>query len=104
MRGGRDFFYEAELYRLQGMLLSVLSEDRRTEAETLYRYALDVARRQRARSLELRAAMSLSQLWQQQGKPDKVRQLLTPLYGWFTEGHDTADVTAARVLLAELAT
>jgi hypothetical protein len=47
--------------------------------------------------------MSLSQLWQQQGKPDKARQLLAPLYGWFTEGRDTADLKAARVLLAELA-
>jgi predicted ATPase len=103
MRDGRDFFYEAELYRLQGMLLSALSEDKWTEAETHCQQALDVARRQRARSLELRAAMSLSQLWQQQGKPDKARQLLAPLYGWFTEGRDTADLKAARVLLAGLA-
>lgn len=88
---------------MQGTLLGALSEDRWMEAETHYQQALDVARRQRARSLELRAAMSLSQLWQQQGKHDKARQLLAPIYGWFTEGGDTADLKAARVLLAELA-
>jgi predicted ATPase len=64
--------------------------------------ALDVARRQEAKSLELRAAMSLSRLWQQQGKRDEARELLAPIYTWFTEGFDTADLQEAKALLAEL--
>src|SRR5262245_12357484 len=74
----------------------------RTEAEACFRKALDVARRQQAKSLELRAAMSLSRLWQQQGKSDDARALLAPVYGWFTEGFDTADLQEARALLEEL--
>jgi predicted ATPase len=66
------------------------------------RRALDVARRQEAKSLELRAAMSLSRLWQQQGKWDEARALLAPIYGWFTEGLDTADLQEAKALLEEL--
>ena len=64
--------------------------------------ALDVARRQEAKSLELRAAMSLARLWQQQGKTTAAHQLLAPIYDWFTEGFDTADLQEARVLLEEL--
>jgi predicted ATPase len=64
--------------------------------------ALDVARRQEAKLLELRAAMSLSRLWQQQGKRDKARELLAPIYSWFTEGFDTADLQEAKMLLEEL--
>ena len=74
-----------------------------TEAEAWLQQALDVARRQQAKSLELRAAMSLSRLWQQQGKRDEARELLAPVYGWFTEGFDTADLQEARTLLEELA-
>ena len=73
------------------------------EAETCLRRALDVARRQEAKSLELRAAMSLSRLWQQQGKRAEAHELLAPVYGWFTEGFDTADLQEARTLLEELA-
>jgi predicted ATPase len=72
------------------------------EAETWLRQALDVARRQDARALEWRAAMSLSRLWQQQGKRAEARELLAPIYGWFTEGFDTADLREAKALLAEL--
>ena len=72
------------------------------EAETWLQRALDVARRQQAKSLELRAAMSLSRLWQQQGKRDEARALLAPVYGWFTEGFDTADLQEARALLEKL--
>jgi predicted ATPase len=72
------------------------------EAETWLRRALDVARRQEAKSLELRAAMSLSRLWQQQGKQAEARALLAPIYGWFTEGFDTADLQEARSLLEAL--
>ena len=72
------------------------------EAETWLQRALDVARHQEAKSLELRAAMSLSRLWQQQGKPAAARTLLTPIYDWFTEGFDTADLQEARALLEAL--
>ena len=67
------------------------------------RRALDVARRQEANSLELRAAMSLSRLWQRQGKCAEARQLLADIYGWFTEGFDTADLQEAKALLKALA-
>jgi predicted ATPase len=73
------------------------------EAETCFQRALDVARRQEAKSLELRAAMSLSRLWQQQGKRTEAYELLAPIYGWFTEGFDTADLQEAKTLLDALA-
>ena len=69
---------------------------------TWLRRARGVARRQEAISRELRAALSLSRLWQQQGKRDEARELLAPLYGWFTEGFDTPDLQEAKVLLEEL--
>ncbi len=65
--------------------------------------AIDVARRQRAKSLELRAAMSLSRLWQEQGKTEEARRLLAEIYGWFTEGFDAPDLQEAKALLDELA-
>ena len=74
----------------------------RPQAEACFQQALDVARRQQAKSWELRAAMSLSRLWQQQGKRAEARELLAPIYGWFTEGFDTADLQEARALLEEL--
>ena len=72
------------------------------EAEVWLQRALDVARRQEAKLLELRAAISLSQLWQRQGMHAKARELLTPIYGWFTEGFDTADLQEAKALLDAL--
>jgi predicted ATPase len=72
------------------------------EAETWFRQALDVARRQEAKALELRAAMSLARLWQQQGRCAAARDLLAPICGWFTEGFDTADLQEAKALLEEL--
>jgi predicted ATPase len=98
-------FYEAELHRLQGEGLlrkfvgatSQLSLQR--EAEVSFQQALDIARRQGARMLELRAAMSLSRLWQQQDKQREARQLLADIYHWFTEGFDTMDLQEARALL-----
>jgi predicted ATPase len=95
-------WYEAELYRLQGKLLLARSPHQHTEAEACFQRALDIAVAQHARSWELRAAMSLSRLWQQQGKQADARQLLAPIYGWFTEGFDTADMQEAKALLAEL--
>jgi predicted ATPase len=72
------------------------------EAETCVHQALDIARRQQVQSLELRAAMSLARLWRQQGKRAEGYELLDPLYGWFTEGFDTADLQEAKALLEEL--
>jgi class 3 adenylate cyclase/predicted ATPase len=94
-------YYEAELYRLKGELLLESVADER-EAETCFQSALHVARGQSAKSLELRAAMSLSRLWYDQGKKAEARQLLGEIYGWFTEGFDTADLKAAKALLEEL--
>jgi predicted ATPase len=71
-------------------------------AETCFQHALDIARRQQTKSWELRAATSLARLWQQQGKRDEARELLAPIYGWFTEGFETADLQEARALLEEL--
>src|SRR5262249_1906834 len=93
--GGRR--EEAELYRLQGELLWQAGTGPE-EAEAWLHQALDVARRQQAKSLELRAALSLSRLWQQHGKREEARELLAPIYGWFTEGFDTPDLPAPRHL------
>ena len=72
------------------------------QAEACFQQALDVARGQQAKALELRAALSLSRLWQQQGQREAARALLAPIYGWFTEGFDTPDLQEAKALLAEL--
>jgi predicted ATPase len=96
-------WWKAELYRLKGEL--VMQEGGTPEvleAEESFRLALTVARRQQAKSLELRAAVSLSQLWQQQGKAEQARQLLADIYGSFTEGFDTVDLQEARDLLEKL--
>jgi predicted ATPase len=95
-------WWEAELHRLTGELLW-LAPGHASEAKACFQQALDVARRQEAKSLELRAAMSLSRLWQQQGKHAEARELLAPIYGWFTEGFDTADLQEAKALLDTLA-
>jgi predicted ATPase/DNA-binding winged helix-turn-helix (wHTH) protein len=97
-------FYEAELHRLKGeLLLAQAGHGQPSEAaEACFQQALDVARCHQAKSLELRAAISLGRLWQQQGKRDAAHLLLAEVYGWFTEGFDTADLCEARALLAEL--
>jgi class 3 adenylate cyclase/predicted ATPase len=95
-------YWEAEVCRLRGVLLLRQTGTPQAEAETWLQQALDVACRQQAKSLELRAAMSLSRLWQQQGKRAEAHALLAPIYGWFTEGFDTADLQEAKALLAEL--
>jgi DNA-binding winged helix-turn-helix (wHTH) protein/predicted ATPase len=100
---GRDFFYKAELYRLQGEFLARRSGPDDGQVEACFQQALEIARRQQAKSLELRAAISLSRLWQRQGRLDMARQLLAELYGRFTEGFDTADLQEARALLEVLA-
>jgi len=96
-------FYEADLHRLKGDLLLGLSADHQAEAETCFQQALAIARRQQTKSWELRAATSLGRLWQQQGKRANAYELLAPIYGWFTEGFDTADLQEARALLDTLA-
>jgi predicted ATPase len=93
----------AEAYRLQGLLLLQQAVPELDRAEACLRQALSIARQQQARSLELQAAMSLSRLWQRQGRRDAAHQVLAEVYGWFTEGFDTADLQQARALLAELA-
>jgi class 3 adenylate cyclase/predicted ATPase len=121
-------FYEAELYRLKGQLTlqskvpSPQSQDsahhnvsiaetgmvggahptRESEAEGCFRKAVEIAQQQRAKSLELRAVISLSRLWQQQGKKEEAHMMLTEIYGWFTEGFDTKDLQEAKTLLEEL--
>lgn len=95
-------FYEAELNRIKGELLLRQTVPDEEEAEGCFQKALEVARSQSAKSLELRGAMSLCRLWQRQAKKVEARQLLAEIYGWFTEGFDTADLKAAKALLEEL--
>jgi class 3 adenylate cyclase/predicted ATPase len=102
MQTTEERMYAAEVYRLRGELLRQQSAAQQGEAEASVQQALTVARRQQAKSWELRAAMSLSRLWQHQGKRDAAHELLAPIYSWFTEGFDTADLQEAKVLLQEL--
>jgi predicted ATPase len=125
-----EHFYDAELYRLKGQLtlqsrqvedksqtshgqVEGKSEDTNTqhlapstqaeaEAEACFHKAIEIARKQQAKSLELRAVMSLACLWQQQGKQKEAHERLAEVYGWFTEGFDTADLQEAKALLEEL--
>jgi predicted ATPase len=93
----------AEVYRLKGALLLTSSCQDEAEAEACFQHALAMARRQQAKAWELRAATSLARLWQQQGKRAEAHALLAPIYGWFTEGFDTADLQEAKVVLDEVA-
>jgi predicted ATPase len=95
-------WYEAELYRLKGELLLQQSFENHSEAETCFQKAIAIAQNQSAKSWELRAATSLAKWWQSQGKRDDARELLGEIYGWFTEGFDTADLKDAKMLLDEL--
>jgi DNA-binding SARP family transcriptional activator/predicted ATPase len=100
-------YCEAELHRLKGELLLVQGDKTEAEAslhqaESCFQYAVEVARRQRAKSWELRATVSLCRLWQQQGRMDEARQMLAEIYGWFTGGFDTPDLQEAKALLEEL--
>jgi predicted ATPase len=97
-----EHLYEAEVYRLKGELLLQEGPAHQEEAEEHFQQALTVARRQQAKSWELRTAMSLSRLWQRQGKQEAARELLAGVYGWFTEGFETADLREARALLTAL--
>ena len=97
-----EHFYEAELYRLKGAFLLQRSSNNQPEAETCFQYALTIAQSQGAKAWELRTATSLARLWQHQGKIQEARDLLAPVYAWFTEGFDTPDLQEAKTLLDEL--
>jgi predicted ATPase/DNA-binding winged helix-turn-helix (wHTH) protein len=94
-------YYEAELHRIKGEVLLRRSASSRKEAEMCFHTAIDLSRGQGAKSLELRAIMSLSALWQKQGKKAEARQMLQEIYNWFTEGFDTADLREAKELLKQ---
>ncbi len=110
-------FYEAELYRLKGQLTlqkfqvsgstfqveNSLASSVQKEVEECFWKAIEIARKQQAKSLELRATISLARLWQQQGKQKEAHQMLAEIYGWFTEGFDTKDLQEAKALLDSLA-
>ena len=94
---------EAEVNRVAGEIALLSTEPEKAKAEEYFNRALEVARKQQAKSWELRAAMSMARLWRDQGKRDEARELLAPVYGWFTEGFDTLDLKEAKALLDELA-
>jgi predicted ATPase len=96
-----ECYDQAELYRLRGTVLAKTGGT--VEAASCFQRAIDTARSQEAKSLELRAAISLARLWADQGKRAEAHDLLAPVYGWFTEGFDTGDLEDARALLDELA-
>jgi predicted ATPase len=104
----QDRCFEAELYRIKGELtLQLESKEQRArsteqEAETCFLKAIDVAQRQEAKSLELRATVSLARLWQQQGKKADAHHMLSTIYNWFTEGFETRDLQEANALLESL--
>jgi predicted ATPase len=114
-----EYVHEPELYRLKGELtlqqpkvqgpkskvgnsLASSGQSLESEAKGCFKKAIDIAQRQSAKSLELRAVMSLARLWQQQGKWEEARQMLAEIYGWFSEGFDTKDLQEAKALLTEL--
>ncbi len=96
-------YAESELYWIKGTLLEQLASPDADEAEASYLKAIEVARHQQTKLLELRAATSLCRIWQRQGKRAEARELLAPIYLWFTEGFDTPDLKDAKALLDALA-
>jgi predicted ATPase len=98
----KERWYEAEVHRTAGEIALKSPEADTAKAEAYFERALSVARKKQAKSFELRAAMSMARLWRDQGKRDAARELLAPVYGWFTEGFDTRDLKEAKALLDEL--
>jgi predicted ATPase len=96
-------WFEAEANRIAGQITLLSSEPNVAKAQAYFERALQIARRQQAKSWELRAAMSMARLWGDQGKCEQARDLLTPIYDWFTEGFDTRDLKEAKTLLDALA-
>ena len=92
-------WWEAEVYRMAGEIPRMSPDRDDSSAEAHFKHSLSVARQQQAKSWELRAAMSLARLWREQGKVQQARELLAPVYGWFTEGFDTLDLKEAKALL-----
>ena len=95
-------FCEAETHRLKGELLLKQDDSNTAEAQNCFQRAIDIARKQSAKSWELRATMSLARLLANQGRRDEARTMLAEIYNWFTEGFDTADLKDAKALLEEL--
>jgi predicted ATPase len=100
----KERWCEADIHRIAGEIALKTPQPDTEKAQGYFEHALGVARKQQAKSWELRAAMSLSRLWRDQGKPQQARELLAPVYGWFTEGFDTLDLKEAKALLDELGT
>jgi predicted ATPase len=98
----KEKWYEAEVHRIAGEIALMSPERDAAKAEGHFERALAVARSQQAKSFELRAAIGMARLWRDQGKRDEARELLAPIYGWFTEGFDTLDLKQAKALLDEL--
>jgi predicted ATPase len=98
----KETWCEADILRIAGEIALKEPEPDAAKAEAYFERALAVARKQQAKSWELRAAMSMARLWRAQGKRDEARDLLAPVYGWFTEGFDTLDLKEAKTLLEEL--
>ena len=99
----KEKWFEAEVHRTAGEIALLSPEPDAAKAEAYFERSLTVARQQQAKSWELRAAMSIARLWRDQGKVQQARELLAPVYGWFTEGFDTRDLKEAKALLEELA-
>ena len=99
----KERWCEAEIHRVAGEIALMSPEPDAAKAEAYFECALAVARKQQAKSWELRGAMSMARLWRSQGKPQQARELLAPVYGWFTEGFDTLDLKEAKALLEQLA-
>jgi len=99
----KEKVHEAEVHRIAGQIALKSPQPHAAKAETFFEHALAVARQQQAKSWELRAAMSMARLWRDQGRREEARELLAPVYGWFTEGFDTRDLKEAKALLDELA-
>jgi predicted ATPase len=98
----KERWFEAEVHRIAGEIALKSPQPDTGKAEAYFEHALAVARQQQAKSWELRAAMSMARLWRDQGKRNEARDLLAPVYGWFTEGFDTRDLKEAKALLNEL--
>jgi predicted ATPase len=99
----KERWFEANVHRIAGELALKSPEPDAAKAEAYFERALAIARQQQAKSWELRASMGLARLWRDQGKVQQARELLAPVYGWFTEGFDTRDLKEAKALLEELA-
>ncbi len=102
METTKERWYEAEVHHTAGEIALKSREPDAAKAQAYFESALAVARKQQAKSLELRSAMSMARLWRDQGKRVEARDLLAPVYGWFTEGFDTLDLKEAKALLGEL--